>query len=621
MLEASALLPDIATFANGVDTEIGEKGITLSGGQKARVSFARTLYRDADITLLDDPLSAVDAHTCEHLWTEGVKGALRGNERKKTVLIVTHQIHLLSDCDLLVILDKNGTIRRVCKYNELATSELDELFHENSAIANDDSDLPESNTNKSEDCRKRSASRVRSASVDMDKNDSVKVSKVQDTKLMQDEDRKVGIVPFSVYVWFCRSGGLQYIGLMALLIFIGRAINVFATFYLSYWGAKNAQSSLSEESNVKYLHTYAWIVLTGVGISAVKNITSTRHAVQAGRNLHNQMLQRVLRAPINFFDTTPLGRVLNRFTTDIQTSDMGLSAFLGILFSLCADLTYALVAVSITTRGILLIILVPIALLYYRIQLYYRKSNTEIRRLESISRSPVFTEISQSLSGITSIRAFESTRMFVERLNAKMNKYSSIYFVKQKLSSWISMRIEFLGALISFCVVLLAVVGKGIVPPSALAVSLTYCFTIPLYLGLIMSMGAEAEAQMSSVERIKYFSDEVPLEEDVDKSSCDLVQVASTWPEFGRIEAVEIKMRYRDGPMVLNGITFNIEGSERVGIAGRTGSGKSSLLVALFRMEKLESGHIYIDGVDISKIPLFTLRSRLSIIPQDPTVS
>jgi ABC-type multidrug transport system fused ATPase/permease subunit len=185
------------------------------------------------------------------------------------------------------------------------------------------------------------------------------------------------------------------------------------------------------------------------------------------------------------------------------------------------------------------------------------------------------------------------------------------------MTSWISLRIEFLGGFISFCVVILAVFGNGIMPPSALAVSLTYCFTIPLLLGLIMNMGAEAEAMMSSVERIKFFSDEVPLEEE----EGDFEEVPKNWPAVGNIEARDIKMRYRDGPLVLNGISFDIKGSERVGIAGRTGSGKSSLLVALFRMEKLEEGHLYIDGVDISKVSLKTLRSRLSIIPQDPTVS
>jgi len=201
VLEASALLPDISTFPAGVDTEIGEKGINLSGGQRARISFARTLYRDADITFLDDPLSAVDSHTCEHLWSKGVKKFLRegySSSREKTVLIITHQVHLLNDCDLLVILDDNGSVKKTCKYNDLSKAELNDLFHENEAEkANDAIGSADRYSDSS-----ISSVRGRSVTVESKKDDTIKDD---NSKLLQDEDRKTGIVPFSVYLWFCKA--------------------------------------------------------------------------------------------------------------------------------------------------------------------------------------------------------------------------------------------------------------------------------------------------------------------------------------------------------------------------------------------------------------------------------
>ena len=321
---------------------------------------------------------------------------------------------------------------------------------------------------------------------------------------------------------------------------------------------------------------------------------------------------------------------MNRFTGDIATSDMGISAFLTIIFSLFCDIICSVFAISIATSGAFLIILFPLAFLFYRIQLYFRTSNTEIRRLESIAKSPVFTEISQSLSGISSLRAFASIPLFVDRLELKMNQYAAITFVKLKLNSWIFIRFDFLGAFVSFFVAVLSVAAGDFVPPEAMAVALTYSLAIPVFLTVLMFMGAEAEAMMSSVERIKYYIDKVPQEEGSQISHLDEHYTAKTdtsliippadWPAEGKIEAVNVKMRYRDGPLVLNGIDFKINGRETIGIAGRTGSGKSSLLVALFRFEKLDQGTLYIDNIDISKIPLATLRSKLSIIPQDPVM-
>jgi ATP-binding cassette, subfamily C (CFTR/MRP), member 1 len=221
---------------------------------------------------------------------------------------------------------------------------------------------------------------------------------------------------------------------------------------------------------------------------------------------------------IGFFDTTPLGRILNRFTGDISTADMGLSAFLSIIITLLVDVTCSLVAISIATSGVILIVLLPLAVIYYRVQLYFRMSNTETRRLgnryffnrsliyflshiiliESIAKSPVFTEISQSLSGVQSLRAFNMVDFFALRLGNKVDSFSSISFLKQKLNHWINVRLDSVGAVVSFFVVVLALSSGDFIPPEALAVALTYSFTIPQILAVVMTMGAECEVSYLS---------------------------------------------------------------------------------------------------------------------------
>ena len=241
------------------------------------------------------------------------------------------------------------------------------------------------------------------------------------------------------------------------------------------------------------IHLFISLKLSSLGIGAVGNYLSSLHAIQIGKKLHNVMLSRVLSAPISFFDTTPLGRIINRFTGDIGTADMGLSAFLGIVYGLACDLLLCFAVIAITTQGILLVVVVPLGFFYYYIQLYFRKSNTEIRRLGSIAKSPVFTQISQALSGTTCIRAFKEQSTFIGKLNTHMNQYASIFLIERKMNSWIFLRIQFLGASIAFFTVLVALYGKGYVSPEALAVALTYCFIIPVLFGIIISMGAEME--------------------------------------------------------------------------------------------------------------------------------
>ena len=636
VLDMAALTVDLLTLPHGLDTEIGERGINLSGGQKARVSFARCLYKAADITLLDDPLSAVDAHTCDALFKQGIKSLTSAG---KTVVLVTHQVHLLGECDLIAALNMDGTIKAFGTYESViaqgidlhqlivpADEEKEEQFEVVNAIDGDAASTEAAHVDQDTRMRARSsssaASRSRKPSIAAkgEEADKKKASAAQD-KLMTEEDRKVGMVAKDVYIWFARAGGIILMCVVIFLCMASKSVNLAGVFVLATWGGKNEAAPLSQYENTAFLGQYALLLLAGLVISTLRTGLATVHGVRGGRVFHHMMIEKVLAAPVSFFDVTPVGRILNRFTGDLQLADQGLTAFIVIVITLLCEIVAGVIAISIATSGAFLPMLIPLMYAYSTIQSYYRKTNTEVRRLLAISRSPIFTEIQQTLSGVTSLEAFAQTGNFIKRLESKVDIFVGIQLMRAKTSIWLNMRIDSLGAIVSFFVVLLCVAttqaGTTLIPPASLAVALTYSFAIPVLFGAIFNMTAEIEGMMSGIERIKEYAENLPAEED-DKCRAASVIPPPEWPSEGHIQAVGITMRYRDGPLVLKGVDFDIAPQSKIGVAGRTGSGKSSLLVALFRIENLQSGVIYIDDVDISTIPLAILRKKLCIIPQTP---
>ena len=607
---------------------------------------------------MDDPLSAVDANTCEILFGQGIKYLKQAG---KTVILVTHQTHLLSEVDLIVVLEKDGTIKSCCTYEQLSSHgvDLDKLVMQNDVEVSDEVSQCESESN---DVRFRSSSnttttttttRVRSSSVPTrDRSSSKSESKKRESNkgvLITEEERKEGLIPKEVYWWFARAGGLHLVYIIFFLCLASKCSILVATFVLAAWGNANTGIiPLTPSQNLYWLGTYSWLLLLGLGLVTLRTLAAAIHGVRGGYMFHQAMIARVLRSPVSFFDVTPSGRILNRFSGDLQLADQGLTALIVIVVTLFADVIASMVAVSIATNGAFVPLFIPLCYFYYLIQKYYRKSNTEVRRLVAISRSPVFTEISQTISGVTSLQAFGRTIEFVKRLEDKTDEFLALNYVKAKLNCWLCVRNDALGASVSFFIVCLAASTTNFMRAEVMAVALTYSFVIPVLFGVIFNLAAEIEGMMSAIERIKEYAETVPVEEgrevkdindghittsssssfcsclsghsgSVNKSKLS-VQVPTDWPSKGQIRVVDLHMRYRDGPLVLKGCEFEISSGERVGIAGRTGSGKSSLLAALFKIVKPESGAIFIDGIDIATVDIATLRSRLTIIPQDPTM-
>lgn len=373
---------------------------------------------------------------------------------------------------------------------------------------------------------------------------------------------------------------------------------------------------MSGETSLLYLNTYAWICMIGVFLITGRSLLLAHHRLGTSALLHEQLLSRTLGAPISFFDVTPVGRILNRFSSDMSTIDEELSQTISQVLNSFFACLGSIGAIAGATKGTFLILLVPLMFLYTRVQSYFRKTNTTVARLESVSRSPIYADFSQALSGISSIRAYKDAQRFILHLEAQLDNNSIAAITAQLAGQWLAIRLDVLGASISFFVALIAVTSGGFIPAGYMAIGLLYSFQLITFLKFAVRMSATGEAQMNSVERIKYYIDNVPQE--FTKDPID--NIPEDWPSNGNIVATNVKLRYRDGPLVLKGLNFNVDAGDKVGIAGRTGSGKSSMMVALFRVEELVEGSVVVDGLDISRVPLHTLRSRIGIIPQDPVM-
>jgi ATP-binding cassette subfamily C (CFTR/MRP) protein 1 len=338
-------------------------------------------------------------------------------------------------------------------------------------------------------------------------------------------------------------------------------------------------------------------------------------------DLHRGLLKSTLFAPVAFFDVTPIGRILNRFSSDLLTIDEEIAQSVSQGLNGVASVLAAIGAIAGATKGAFLALLVPIMGFYYLSQKFFNATNTSIARLESISRSPIYADFSQALSGMTSIRAYNDVPRFIEGLERYVDSNTVANVTQQIAAQWLAIRLDLIGALISFFMAVLASAAPGFIPPGFLALGLTYSFQLTTYLKFMVRMLAQLDAQLNSVERVKYYMDHIEQEGALLKDrELPLSAIPPAWPAEGRVVGSGLQMRYRDGPLVLKGLDFAVSGAEKIGVAGRTGSGKSSLMIALFRIQELAEGKITIDDVDISQVPLTLLRSKLGIIPQDPVM-
>ncbi|XP_055685130.1 multidrug resistance-associated protein 1 isoform X4 [Lutzomyia longipalpis] len=649
VIEACALKPDIDMLPGGDQTEIGEKGINLSGGQKQRVSLARAVYNDADIYFLDDPLSAVDSHVGKHIFEQVVGRS--GMLAKKTRLLVTHGITYLPDVDYIYVL-KDGEISESGAYQELLNKKgafaefliqhlqentpeddkLDELKQQLESTVVDEelrgkleraiSQRSRSESNSETGSIHDTSSSRRNSEVSTDgsvlrrrtpeKKDGNAKEK---EKLIEQEKSETGSVKWEVYKHYLRSIGLLLSVTTIFLNMVFQGFSIGSNIWLARWSTDpNAGNDTGTRD--MYLGVYGALGAGQAFARVAFDVTLLLACWSAAVKMHNYFLKNALHLPMEFFDTTPLGRILSRFSKDTDIVDTKLPELL-LDWIVCAmEVLATLVVISISTP-LFVAVIVPIGLLYYFVQRFYVATSRQLKRLESVSRSPIYSHFGESITGAQTIRAYGVQERFIGESEAKVDFNQVCYFPSIIANRWLAVRLEMVGNLIILFAALFAVLGRESTDEGSVGLSVSYALQITQTLNWLVRMTSDVETNIVAVERIKEYAEtkqEAPWE-------LPNATVPTNWPEVGTVEFRDFQVRYREGlELVLRGINFVVDGGEKVGIVGRTGAGKSSLTLSLFRIIESAGGSIHIDGQDIAKLGLHTLRSRLTIIPQDPVL-
>jgi ABC-type multidrug transport system fused ATPase/permease subunit len=578
---------------NGDLTEIGERGITISGGQKQRLNIARAIYFDADIVLMDDPLSAVDAHVGRHIFDNAILGLL-GNKAR---ILATHQLWVLNRCDRIIWMEE-GKIQAVDTFDNLMRDSAAFRQMLETTALEEKKDGPV-------------AAATAEGGEEEEKPEEEKKKKKKKAGLMVAEERAVQSVPWSVYETYIRaSGSIFNAPLTFLLLIMAQGANIVTNLWLSWWTSNKFGFSMGT-----YIGVYAALAVVQATLTFLFMVSLTIFGTNASRALLKQAVSRVLRAPMSFFDTTPLGRITNRFSRDVDVMDNQLSDAMRMYFFSIASII-AVFALIIAYFHYFAIALVPLFCLFVFATGYYRASAREVKRFESVLRSTVFAKFGESLSGVACIRAYGLTDKFCADIRKAVDEMDSAYFLTYANQRWLSIRLDMIGNCLVFTTGILVVTSRFSVSPSIGGLVLSYILSVVQMIQFTVRQLAEVENGMNAVERIQYYG--TKLEEEAPLHTID---VRPSWPEKGEIIFDNVEMCYRKGlPLVLQGLSMHIKGGERIGIVGRTGAGKSSIMSTLFRLVEISSGHITIDGIDISTMGLHDLRTKLAIIPQDPTL-
>uniref|UniRef100_A0A3B3IJ80 Multidrug resistance-associated protein 1 n=1 Tax=Oryzias latipes TaxID=8090 RepID=A0A3B3IJ80_ORYLA len=622
VVEACALHQDLEILPAGDETEIGEKGVNLSGGQKQRVSLARAVYCDRSVYLLDDPLSAVDAHVGKHIFDHviGPQGLLKD----KTRILVTHGLSYLPQAHLVLVM-VDGEITEVGSYQQLKEKEGAFAEFLRMYAANEQSEetepVPNSPTKPMENgvgpgfTGSQSASNVSKGSVS-EQNVEQKNSKNAEAGKTTDADKALtGRVKLSVFFSYLKAIGVL-LSIISLLFFLSHnLLSLFANYWLSLWTDDPVVNG-TQPNRLMRLGVYGALgVSQGVAVCGY-SLSVSIGGILASRFLHQSMLFDVLRSPMSFFERTPSGNLVNRFAKEMDTIDsvipMILKMFMGSLFNVVGSCIIILVATPMVA------LIIPfLGVLYFFVQRFYVASSRQLKRLESVSRSPIYTHFSETLLGTSVIRAFGEQERFIHESDQRVDHNQKAYYPGIVANRWLAVRLEFVGNCIVSFAALFAVLARESLSPGIMGLSISYALQLTASLTWLVRMSSDVETNIVAVERVKEYSD---TEKEAEWRH-EPPTVPPDWPTEGCIRITNFGLRYRsDLDLAIRNINVDISGGEKVGIVGRTGAGKSSLTLGLFRIIEPAEGNIFIDGVDIAKLGLHELRSRITIIPQDPVL-
>ncbi|OWZ29769.1 ATP-binding cassette transporter [Cryptococcus neoformans AD2-60a] len=656
VVKACALQRDFEIFELGDETEVGEKGTTCSGGQKARISLARAFYSSAKTIILDDVLSAVDAHTARHLYEQILQGPLI---QGRTVILVTHQVNLVSPAAEMVIMLDNGIVTAAGSPSELAASGALELSEDGSDKASASASTAASTT-----LRAGSGS-----SVEHDINDpyiedqldspaeeelaeqqkQVNANRAAQTdetvrlgkQLVAAETSSQGTVQSATYMLYFKALGGITIWVIVIIVFFGsQMLQVANNAWIKEWAnaddraasasllsktaftvyqfvidtRKYIQAEMERKHSTAYYLAIYWVISAFYLIAVVGRVgISFIGALRASRHMYDRLLQRILGARMRFFDSTPSGRILNRLSKDMSSIDQETGEICMYFANSCLSAATILVVVTVSTPAFLGA-LVLICFLYWVIGSLYVATNREIKRIDSVTRSPIFISFTEVLVGMSTIRSYGDSARFMRKLFHELDQNTRCFWYLWQVNRILNNYSNFVGALVTVFAALFALKNKSM-DAGAVGLSVSYALSFTEYVLWVVRLYAAVEMSMNSVERVGEYLELEVEEENHEKGK----EPPAYWPTSdGSIVVENLTCRYAPQlEPVLRDVSFTIGPKEKIGVCGRTGSGKSTLALSFFRFLFQESGKITIDGEDISKLSLNALRSRLTILPQE----
>ncbi|TMW62283.1 hypothetical protein Poli38472_009776 [Pythium oligandrum] len=630
VLEATQLSIDLHALPNGDQTEIGERGINMSGGQKARVSIARAMYRrDYDILVLDDPLSAVDPHVAHAIFNQCIVGLAKDKTR---LLVLNSHYDLLVHADKILVV-QDGRIAGDGKFDEVI-AQFPVLGSQSAELTKLEKDMiDEHDTDEVEQVKGHEAAHAAAFSADNASSSvgvTVEVSKSEakdsssnedPARLVQEEDRVKGNVSANTYRTYFDETGFNGIVVVVVLLTVyasSQALRTIADWWQGYWAEQMSRKGVDPTySDAWYALWYFGFIVACAVITLGRGLLLMEACIRTAKNMHDELFRRVLSAPVNrYFDITPVGRILNRFSNDLDQVDSNLPVQYQQLFQAIVVFVGCLAVCALASFWVALSY-IPMLVVFVVTGLYFKKTSREIKRLEGVTRTPVFNLFGETFNGLPTIRAFKMQDKFVQLNKAAVDRNTAFYFNYRSAGRWLAVRLDWLSVAIIFVVSLYIIASKGSIESVVAGISITYSLMLTTMVTWCVRAADMTDNAMTCVERLLHFRT-IPTESD--GSECTPINPAA-WPSNGSIRFDNLCLKYRpELPLVLRGVNMEIAGGEKVGICGRTGAGKSSLMIALFRICEFESGSLFIDGVDISQLKLRELRRSLAIIPQDPVL-
>ncbi|XP_060033058.1 ATP-binding cassette sub-family C member 8 isoform X2 [Erinaceus europaeus] len=638
VIEACSLQPDIDILPHGDQTQIGERGINLSGGQRQRISVARALYQHTNVVFLDDPFSALDIHLSDHLMQAGILELLRDD--KRTVVLVTHKLQYLPHADWIIAM-KDGTIQREGTLKDFQRCECQLFEHWKTLMNRQDQELEKVETLGGQETvvESKAPEPPQGLSRAMSSRDGFlqdEEEEEEEAAESEEEDKLSSLlhhrakIPWRACAKYLSSAGFLLLSLLLFSQLLKHMVLVAIDYWLAEWTDSTLSASPGAARNCSlgqdcsldqrvYAMVFTALCSLGIVLCLVTSVTVEWTGLKVAKKLHRSLLSRIILAPMKFFETTPLGSILNRFSSDCNTIDQHIPSTLECLSRSTLLCVSALAVISYVTP-VFLVALLPLAVVCYFIQKYFRVASRDLQQLDDTTQLPLLSHFAETVEGLTTIRAFRYEARFQQKLleYTDSNNIASLFLTAA--NRWLEVRMEYIGA---FVVLIAAVTSisnslHGKLSAGLVGLGLTYALMVSNYLNWMVRNLADMEIQLGAVKRIHGL---LKTEAESYEGLLAPSLIPKNWPDQGKIQIQNLSVRYDSSlKPVLKHVNALISPGQKIGICGRTGSGKSSFSLAFFRMVDTFEGRIIIDGIDIAKLPLHTLRSRLSIILQDPVL-